>query len=103
MTDFKGHIDAIIHAFDKYPAGDINTRLIVRKVLAGVREEAWQAGYSEGLHDQREAYRSDRERAERKAAGPGTTATAAECKAPLQHLAVAAPPGTPRKETGDGA
>ena len=68
MGDFNGRIDAIVHAFEKYPAGDINTRLTVRKVLAEEHEEAWQAGYSEGLHDQREAYRSDRERAEREAA-----------------------------------
>jgi len=68
MGDFRGRIEAIVDAFAKYPAGDINTRLIVRKVLAEERDEAWQAGYGEGMHDQREAYRSDRERAGREAA-----------------------------------
>ena len=71
MGDFNGRIDAIVQAFEKYPAGDINTRLTVRKVLAEERDEAWQQGYTEGLHDQREAYRSDRERAEREAASRG--------------------------------
>ncbi len=65
MGDFRGRIEAINDAFGKNPAGDINTRQTVRKELAEERAEAWQAGYSEGLHDQREAYRSDRERAER--------------------------------------
>jgi hypothetical protein len=68
VGDFHGRIEAIIDAFVKYPAGDINTRLTVRKVLAEERDEAWQAGYGEGMHDQREAYRSDRERADREAA-----------------------------------
>ena len=71
MGDFRGRIEAIIDAFGKYPAGDINTRLTVRKVLAEEREEAWQAGYGEGMHDQREAHRSDRERADREAAPTG--------------------------------
>lgn len=64
MADFNGRIDEIIRAFQEYPAGDMNTRMIVRRVLAAERQEAFQAGYSEGAHDQREAYRCERERAQ---------------------------------------
>jgi len=75
MADFNGRIEEIVHAFEKYPAGDINTRMIVRRVLARERSEGFEQGYSEGMHDQRQAQRSERERTEKEAA----TATADKC------------------------
>ena len=65
MADFNGRIEEIVHAFEKYPAGDINTRMIVRQVLARERVEGFEQGYGEGVHDQYQAQRSERERAER--------------------------------------
>lgn len=63
-----------MHAFEQYPAGDINTRMIVRRVLAAEREEGFQRGYSEGSHDQREARRSAEKRAGRERAEAAATA-----------------------------
>lgn len=68
MADFNGRIEEIVRVFEKYPAGDLNTRITVRRVLAAERAEAFEAGYGEGMHDQREAQRSNRERAEKEQA-----------------------------------
>jgi hypothetical protein len=57
MADFNGRIEEVVRVFQEYPAGDINTRITVRQVLARERDEGFQSGYSEGRHDQREAYR----------------------------------------------
>jgi len=65
MGDFNGRIEEIVRAFEKYPAGDINTRMIVRRVLAEERIEGFEQGYSEGTHDQCRARQSEQERAER--------------------------------------
>ena len=65
MADFNGRIEEIVRAFEKYPAGDINTRMIVRRVLATERQEGFDAGYGEGVHDQHQAERSEQKRAER--------------------------------------
>lgn len=67
MSDFSGRISEIVRAFEKYPAGDINTRMIVRETLAAERADGFKAGYGEGMHDAFEAERSDRVRAECKA------------------------------------
>lgn len=64
MSDFNGRIGEIIRAFEKYPPGDINTRMIVREVLAAERADGFKAGYGEGMHDAFEAERSDRKRTE---------------------------------------
>lgn len=63
MGDFNGRIEEIIRAFRKYPAGDLNTRMIVRETLAAERAEGFKQGYGEGIHDACEARRSEQERA----------------------------------------
>lgn len=65
MGDFNGRINKIVRAFQQYPAGDINTRMIVRETLAAERQEGFQEGYNEGVHDEHEAQRSERGLAER--------------------------------------
>jgi hypothetical protein len=74
MADFNGRIEAIIRAFKKYPAGDINTRMIVRQTLAAERAEGFEQGYNEGLHDQHQAQRSEQERVEREQEQAATAA-----------------------------
>jgi len=64
VSDFNGRIGAVVRAFEKYPAGGINTRMIVRETLAEERADGFRAGYDEGMHDAFEAERSDRARAE---------------------------------------
>jgi hypothetical protein len=64
MGDFNGRIEEVVRAFERYPAGDINTRMIVRRVLAKERAEGFEQGYSEGGHDAYQAQRSERERAQ---------------------------------------
>lgn len=71
MGDFNGRIREIIGAFQKYPAGDLNTRMIVREALAAERQEGFKQGYHEGMHDAFEAHRSERERTECAEAGEG--------------------------------
>lgn len=63
MGDFNGRIGQVIRAFEKYPAGDINTRMIVREQLAAERAEGFKQGYGEGMYDASEAERSEREHA----------------------------------------
>jgi hypothetical protein len=59
VSDFNGRIQEIISAFEKYPVGDLNTRMIVRKVLAAERADGFQQGYSEGIGDAFAAQHSD--------------------------------------------
>lgn len=51
MGDHNGRIGEIVSAFQKYPAGDRNTRIIVRKVLRAEREDGQKEGYSDALED----------------------------------------------------
>lgn len=78
MSDFNGRIGAIVRAFEKYPAGDINTRMIVRETLAAERADGFKAGYGEGMHDAFEAERSARASAERETLGTSPTETEEE-------------------------
>lgn len=70
MNDFNGRIGRIIRAFGKYPAGDLNTRMVVREALAAERREGFESGYSEGIGDACDAHRSERERQKDNAIGP---------------------------------
>lgn len=63
MGDFNGRIGQIIHAFEKYPAGDLNTRMIVRETLAAERADGFKQGYGEGIHDASAADMAERQRA----------------------------------------
>jgi hypothetical protein len=73
MSDFNGRIQEIVSAFEKYPAGDINTRMIVRRVLAAERADGFKEGYSEGMGDAFAAQRSDENRADATASGEDQT------------------------------
>jgi hypothetical protein len=68
MGDFNGRIQEIVSAFEKYPAGDLNTRMIVRSVLAAERADGFKAGYAEGIGDACAAEHSEQRRADREAA-----------------------------------
>ena len=63
MSDFNGRIQEIVSAFEKYPAGDLNTRMIVRRVLAAERADGFKEGYSEGIGDACAAQHSEEQRA----------------------------------------
>jgi hypothetical protein len=62
MGDYNGRIGQIVRAFEQYPAGDLNTRMIVRETLAAERAEGFHAGYGEGIDDASAAQRSEQKR-----------------------------------------
>lgn len=68
MSDPCGHIDEIVRAFREYPAGDVSTRMAVRKALKAEHERGWQAGYSAGLDDQYRGEEAERRLAKRASA-----------------------------------
>jgi hypothetical protein len=73
VSDFNGRIQEIVSAFEKYPAGDLNTRMIVRQVLAAERADGFREGYAEGIGDACAAEHSEQRRADREAAGTEKT------------------------------
>ncbi len=54
MSDFNGRIGDIVAAFEEYPAGDSNTRLVVRKTLRAEHDDGWKQGYLDGADDTRQ-------------------------------------------------
>ena len=64
MSDFNGRIRKIISAFEKYPAGDLNTRMIVREVLAAERADGFKEGYMAGIDEACSAQHAEQQRAD---------------------------------------
>jgi hypothetical protein len=62
VSDFNGRIAAIIRAFQQDEPGGLEVRLAIRRMLKAEHDEGWNAGYGEGVHDQWEANRCERER-----------------------------------------
>jgi hypothetical protein len=65
MSDFNGRIGAIVRAFEKYGAGDTNVRMTIRETLRAERCDGWQEGYSDGLHDEYQGTKAEREAADK--------------------------------------